>query len=253
MYDEILPYSIVIKIITVTKLNLFNIHSPIQLRSSYDTFTIKKKTQYSYISRFTCFKSLATMWKTLSSLAKVTILPPTFIVTLHQFGWINRVDGESMQPTFNPRSNIDILVEPNYSTVSKENATNQIKYLMKRDFIYIDKWSVRDKSKLRVGDIVVCISPTDPNGRIVKRIAAMPGDVIQFRDTDEVLMIKPGHCWLEGDNPLESRDSLSYGQVPLGLIVGKASYIVWPYHRMGRIESITNESNLDRKVKLVSV
>lgn len=30
-----------------------------------------------------------------------------------------------------------------------------------------------------------------------------------------------GHCWVLGDNLTESRDSRTYGPVPLGLVKGK--------------------------------
>ena len=38
-----------------------------------------------------------------------------------------------------------------------------------------------------------------------------------------------GHCWMLGDNLPESRDSRTYGPVPLGLITGKGVARVWPF------------------------
>ena len=46
-----------------------------------------------------------------------------------------------------------------------------------------------------------------------------------------------GHCWLLGDNLEESRDSRTYGPVPLALIRGKVTTKIWPPSSLGWLKS----------------
>jgi len=46
-------------------------------------------------------------------------------------------------------------------------------------------------------------------------------------------VVPDGHVWLEGDNPKNSRDSRSYGAVPLGLLHGKVIFKLWPLKNFG--------------------
>ena len=45
--------------------------------------------------------------------------------------------------------------------------------------------------------------------------------------------VPDGHCWLLGDNLPESRDSRTYGPLPLALIQGKVTARVWPLSEIG--------------------
>lgn len=49
--------------------------------------------------------------------------------------------------------------------------------------------------------------------------------------------------WIEGDNHENSQDSCDYGAVTNKLIVGKASYIVWPPSRIGPIHQVRPSQN----------
>ena len=64
----------------------------------------------------------------------------------------------------------------------------------------------------------------------------MPGDVIQIKETGDAFEIDEGCCWIEGDNQLASYDSYHFGQIPLGLVQGRVTYIVWPPSRLGKID-----------------
>ncbi|KAJ8442364.1 hypothetical protein Cgig2_018620 [Carnegiea gigantea] len=55
----------------------------------------------------------------------------------------------------------------------------------------------------------------------------------------DTLKIREGHCWVEGDNSASSLDSRSFGPVPLGLAHGRVTHIVWPPHRIGRVERMS--------------
>lgn len=46
------------------------------------------------------------------------------------------------------------------------------------------------------------------------------------------IQIPEGHCWVEGDNLPDSRDSREYGPVPLALVKGKVIAKVWPLGEM---------------------
>ncbi|ORE08086.1 LexA/Signal peptidase [Rhizopus microsporus var. microsporus] len=122
-----------------------------------------------------------------------------------------RVSGRSMQPTFNPDSN-----------------------MMSKDIILLEKWSAA-KHKFKRGEVVLLTSPTDPKRIITKRIIALPGDMVQPLRKDEEVPIPAGHCWVEGDEAFHSKDSNSFGPVPIGLIHAKAKYILWPPSRFGPV------------------
>ena len=46
------------------------------------------------------------------------------------------------------------------------------------------------------------------------------------------LKVPPGHVYLVGDNLPWSRDSRTFGPVPLGLVNGKVVARVWPLSKM---------------------
>ena len=55
---------------------------------------------------------------------------------------------------------------------------------------------------------------------------ALEGDEVETSAGGVVL--NPGAIWVEGDNAEKSIDSNNYGPICLGLVVGKASHVVWP-------------------------
>ncbi|XP_062183597.1 uncharacterized protein LOC133887656 [Phragmites australis] len=86
------------------------------------------------------------------------------------------------------------------------------------------------------GDVVVFRSLTDHRDLVVKRLIALPGDWIQVPEKQEIRQIPEGHCWVEGDNATVSWDSRGYGPVPLGLMQGRVTHIVWPPNRFSRVD-----------------
>lgn len=109
---------------------------------------------------------------------------------------------------------------------------------------------------LRLGDLVVATSPSDPSRTVCKRILGMPGDTVLIdpRDmsadasqllamhfeagsgvipflrmhTDRTVTVPPGHVWLSGDNLANSTDSRNYGPVPMALIKGRVMARLYP-------------------------
>lgn len=165
------------------------------------------------------------------------------------------VDGCSMQPTFNPscgNRNQDLAKLLQSREFSREALTRELKGRCSRDRIMLNRWVVNDKRNLQVGDVVIFTSPKDPNESMIKRIAAMPGDVIYLKEADQILEIQEGYCWVEGDNHGSSYDSNNFGPIPLDLIEGRVSLIVWPPKRIRRIHTDPSISSLSTKTSIIT-
>ncbi|RSH93968.1 hypothetical protein EHS25_006621 [Saitozyma podzolica] len=81
--------------------------------------------------------------------------------------------------------------------------------------------------------------PQNPDLLTTKRIVALEGDLVHplppYPPTP--VRIPPGHCWVEGDSRYHSRDSNTYGPIPLALITSRVAYILWPWGRTGLVEN----------------
>ncbi|XP_015897191.2 uncharacterized protein LOC107430837 [Ziziphus jujuba] len=132
------------------------------------------------------------------------------------FASVSPVRGASMSPTFNP-------------------SISSLMGLTTDDYVLVEKTCLM-KYKFSHGDVVVFSSPSNHKEKHIKRVIALPGDWIGIRHTSDVLRIPDGHCWVEGDNPSSSMDSNSFGPIPLGLVKGRVTHIVWPPQRIGAVE-----------------
>ncbi|XP_037441954.1 mitochondrial inner membrane protease subunit 2-like [Triticum dicoccoides] len=94
-------------------------------------------------------------------------------------------------------------------------------------------WAVVDTSETSF--VPVCRSPVDHRRKTVERLIGLPGDWVGLPEKEEVRKIPEGHCWVEGGNGSVSRDSRAYGPVPLGLVQGRVTHVVWPPSKMGRV------------------
>ncbi|CAN6234336.1 unnamed protein product [Urochloa humidicola] len=150
-------------------------------------------------------RAFGPLWPTVKAVVAGTLLGRTFA------DWcasVVTVDGGSMYPTLDDRQGERALVE-------------------KRCLYRYD---------LSRGDVVVFKSPRNHRELVVKRLIALPGDWIQVPEKQEIRQIPQGHCWVEGDNAALSLDSRTYGPVPLGLMQGRVTHVVWPPHRIGRVD-----------------
>jgi nickel-type superoxide dismutase maturation protease len=73
------------------------------------------------------------------------------------------------------------------------------------DYVLVNRWAYRFRTP-RPGDLVVVADPEAPERFLVKRISGTRG---------------AGEIELAGDNRAASRDSRSFGPVPVERIVGK--------------------------------
>jgi len=103
------------------------------------------------------------------------------------------------------------------------------------------------------GDVIVFIAPNNPALNYVKRIIAIPGDVISVDDTTVKVngatlqepyvdprrqgnpydsidnrVVPPNDYFVMGDDRVNSSDSRDWGFVPRGNIVGRAALVYWP-------------------------
>lgn len=151
---------------------------------------------------------------------------PIGITIIDVFGYVARVDGQSMQPTLNPDS--------------------------VTDYVFLNRWSVRCYEVSR-GDVISLFSPKDPDQTLIKRIIGLEGDIINTIGYKKPFVRVPeGCCWVEGDHIGHSLDSNFFGPVSVALITAKASAVVWPPSRWKSIESElpSNRKPINMKIEI---
>ena len=108
------------------------------------------------------------------------------------------------------------------------------------------------------GEVVVLRFPNDPDRKFIKRIIAVPGDLLEIRQgivyvnrvrSEEPYVERPGgftmaatripegHFWVMGDNRPGSSDSRHWGMLPRENIIGKAWVAYWPLGDWGVLRS----------------
>ncbi|GAV75476.1 Peptidase_S24 domain-containing protein [Cephalotus follicularis] len=157
--------------------------------------------------------SLKFLWDVSKSCLTAGLISLTFS---DRFASIVPVRGTSMSPTFNPITDSSIKSSSD-------------------DYVLLEKLCL-EKYKFSQGDVVVFRSPSNYKEKHIKRIIGLPGDWVGTPHSYDVIEIPKGHCWVEGDNSLSSMDSKTFGPVPLGLIQGRVTHIVWPPQRIGEVK-----------------
>ena len=109
-------------------------------------------------------------------------------------GWISTISGKSMQPTLNP------------SMVGKvEDLTWRQKWIWS-DWVWINCWH-----RVGRGDLLVYVSPKNPEELLIKRVIATAGDIVETNGRGDYpiprVRIPLGHVWVQGDNRAVSVDS----------------------------------------------
>jgi signal peptidase I len=129
------------------------------------------------------------------------------------------------------------------------------------EFVVVNRLAYRWNPPER-GDIVVFRFPLNPTRRFIKRIVALPGDVVQVSDgrvyvnglaQDEPYTaaaprytgewrLAEGEVFVLGDNRNNSEDSHEWGPLPMQNIIGKAVLVYWPVGEIGVIPHIVSAS-----------
>jgi len=123
--------------------------------------------------------------------------------------------------------------------------------------IIVNKFAYRFHAIER-GDIVVFWYPRDPSVSFIKRVVALPGDMVEMRqgllyvngnkvaepylhgryrsdDTFTPRAVGAGYYFVLGDHRKSSNDSRNWGEVPERYIYGKALLRFWPPAEVGLI------------------
>ena len=77
------------------------------------------------------------------------------------------------------------------------------------------------------GELVIHRNPSRRDEFYVKRLVGLPGDRFDGRTVPE------GCCFVLGDNAADSRDSRTYGAIPLGDVMGTVVLRLWPPSQIG--------------------
>jgi len=160
-------------------------------------------------------------------------------------GYPANIHGLSMSPTFN---------EPPAQQHKKYAAKMMFPSLIdtfQSDWVFVNiraaKQIKNERKGLKRGVIVVFTSPKDPEEYVIKRVVALENDIVSSRG--QTVIIQPGHCWVEGDNAKRSIDSRDYGPIPIGLIFGVCSYIIFPLRRFSALDSCTKVNDTTIVIK----
>lgn len=145
-----------------------------------------------------------------------TVVFTQFICSLNVFTnhvcEVHQCLGPSMLPTFNVAGDILLL----------EHISNKF-------------WGIK------VGDVVMARSPTNPRLVVCKRVLGLEGDQVTLLPTIakgqiQHVVVPKGHVWLQGDNTANSTDSRNYGPVPYALVTGRVFYRIWPPEGWGPVQ-----------------
>jgi signal peptidase I len=139
------------------------------------------------------------------------------------------------------------------------------------DRVLVNKW-IYPREDVQRGDIVLLKSPLDPSLLLIKRVAGLEGDNVctgppnQSISGDPLVMdplhktipppknswirIPQGHFWVESDAFKKGQsDSLSFGPVPYGLIVGRVDKILYPPSRFNSSLGDTSRAALEQRIE----
>lgn len=140
----------------------------------------------------------------------------------------------------------------------KVEGTSMQPRLVDQERIFVNRFIYRFEDIHR-GDIVVFWYPRDTNKSFIKRVVAVPGDLVEirdgfvmvngaevqepylkpeFRDRDSFskTVVPVDQYFVLGDHRNSSNDSRNWGFVPRSLIYGKAVFRYWPMSRLGLVD-----------------
>lgn len=126
-----------------------------------------------------------------------------------------------------------------------------------KDFMILDKMTYRFHEIERFDIVVVQVE----NQKLIKRVIGLPGEFIEYKDNELYVNGKkvedhhsdrvtydfdlhsvdlshiPEDCYfVMGDNRTDSLDSRSFGVVKRKQILGKTSFVLFPFSRFGNVK-----------------
>ncbi len=129
------------------------------------------------------------------------------------------------------------------------------------EYLIVDEITYRFEHPQR-GQVIVFRYPRNPQEYFIKRIIALPGEQIKFKDgqvvifnqahpngfvlkekylpkdlstydrNGEKIFIEPNEYFVLGDNRNASKDSRSFGAVNKSFIIGKVLFRGWPFNKI---------------------
>lgn len=126
--------------------------------------------------------------------------------------------------------------------------------LLVGDRVLVNKFIYRMRTP-HAGDVVVFLSPEDPDVDFIKRVVAVAGQTVEVKEgvvyvdgvartepfvdravpdtsTFKAVTVPAGYVWLMGDNRSNSRDSRFFGPRPVADVLGQAFCVYWPLDRV---------------------
>jgi hypothetical protein len=138
-----------------------------------------------------------------------------------------------------------------------------------KSYILVNKWrgSKMRRGEIEKDDLVVLTDPTDPGKRIIRKVGGLADKWVRVDDGVDAyhVYVRKGYCWLngrdtkrkkkqEGEQYLEQQedaqvdsirgkhDSMTFGPISMGLILGSPVLVVGPMRRFGALLRTPNLS-----------
>jgi signal peptidase I len=139
----------------------------------------------------------------------------------------------------------------------KVEGTSMTPLLVDQERIFVNEFAYRFESIQR-GDVVVFWYPLDRSKSFIKRVIALPGEIVeirggtvyvngrclqepyvprQFADAADFgpFRVPADHYFVMGDHRISSNDSRIFGPVARRYIYGRAAFAYWPFAHLGSI------------------
>lgn len=139
---------------------------------------------------------------------------PVYLTFTEHVCYIAKIEGSSMRPTLNPQES------------SLQNGC---------DWVFLWKFNLKQGKNWQENDVVLFKSPLNPRKVYCKRVKGVQFDQVKTKTPypKETCLVPRNHLWVEGDNVFHSIDSNNFGPISTGLVLGKATRIIWPPSRWG--------------------